>query len=211
MSRAIARSLHTSCILGSMSYIGRAPIALPLQVKVAKESTALQIEGPLGKTTIPTQPYVSLTQFDEEGKQFVAVAVEDDTVQNQREMWGTTRTLLSNAIEGVSVGFQQPVHLVGVGYRAVVEPNPRPAPGMSEQRLNLKLGFASQSSAFLPIPIGIDAKVPIPTRIELSGISKAAIGQFAANIRTLRKPEPYKGKGIFVGRETIKLKSAKKR
>jgi ribosomal protein L6P/L9E len=135
-----------------------------------------------------------LTQFDEEGKQFVAVAVEDDTVQNQREMWGTTRTLLSNAIEGVSVGFQQPVHLVGVGYRAVVEPNPRPAPGMSEQRLNLKLGFASQSSAFLPIPIGIDAKVPIPTRIELSGISKAAIGQFAANIRTLRKPEPYKGK-----------------
>ena len=202
--RLARRSFHASCSRSGMNYIGREPIAIPSGVTLTKQNGSILVAGPLGASAIPTDPFIKVEHFNEEDKQYVSIAVEDELVQKQREMWGTTRTLVSNTVEGVSVGFKVPVHLVGVGYRAALETNPRPAPGMSGQRLSLKLGFASQSSAYVPVPIGIQAAVPQPTRIELSGTSKSAIGQFAANIKKLRKPEPYKGK---VGRvEHYRLK-----
>jgi len=99
-----------------------------------------------------------------------------------------------------------PIKLVGVGYRAQVEDDPTILKG---KRLNMKLGFAHP--VFVSVPEGITADTPFPTRIVLRGTDKQALGQFAANIRNGRKPEPYKGKGIFVGTETIKLKSVKKK
>lgn len=108
-------------------------------------------------------------------------------------MWGTTRTLIFNAVMGMTEGYTVPVYLVGVGYRAAIEPDPRgTTEGNSGQRLNMKLGFSH--AVFVPIPAHIKAEVPLPTKIVLSCTDKSQLGQFAANVRGWRPPEPYKGK-----------------
>lgn len=108
-------------------------------------------------------------------------------------MWGTTRTLIHNAVMGMTEGYTLPVYLVGVGYRAAIEPDPRgTTEGNSGQRLNMKLGFSH--AVFVPIPAYIKADLPLPTKIVLSCTDKSQLGQFAANVRKWRPPEPYKGK-----------------
>lgn len=161
-------------------------------------------------------------------------------MKEQKALWGLTRALLANAVTGVSEGYRLTLRLVGVGYRGAVEPIPdalkrvmllnygrRVASGganttsnsssndassevsLPTQRLNLKLGYAHP--IYVEIPPGITVTTPQPTRIVLQGIDKQKLGLFAEKIRRWRKPEPYRGKGIFVGDETIKLKEIKKK
>lgn len=140
----------------------------------------------------------------------MTVAVEDAELKKQRSMWGLTRTLINNAIIGMTEGFTVPLYLVGVGYRAALEDDPRGiADGGNGQRLNMKLGFSH--SVFVPIPTHIKAEVQTPTKIVLSCTDKHQLGLFAAKVRKWRRPEPYKGKGIFVGKEQIRIKTVKKK
>lgn len=137
------------------------------------------------------------------------VTVEDREVKHQREMWGTTRAYLQNHILGVSEGHTAILRLVGVGYRATVEDTATTvSPEYPGQKfVVLKVGYSHPIE--LPVPQGVKASTPQPTRILLEGIEKEVLMQFAAEIRQWRKPEPYKGKGIFVNGETIKLKAKK--
>lgn len=167
--------------------------------------------------------------------------VADPTEKAQRMMWGTTRALLANAITGQTAGFTLPVYLLGVGFRAALEPDPRqlPAthkdviaaggPDVPRTRLAMKLGYSH--TVYVVVTEGIKVTMPSPTIISVFGTDKAKVGQFAADIRKLRKPEPYKGKvrlvlssccwfgrvlthcaqGVFVGDEKIRMKSGKKK
>jgi large subunit ribosomal protein L6 len=174
----------------------------------------------------------------------LSLVVQDSTIKTQRSVWGLTRALLSNAIEGVEEGHALVLRLVGVGYRAAIETDPFPRPDKFDialsstpsnfetaeqqmyyakevqeaaakpenkikQRLSLRLGYSHP--IFMPIPRGITCTTPAPTRIIVKGTNKEQVGLFASQIRNWRKPEPYKGKGVFVGDETIKLKTAKKK
>ncbi|QRV77836.1 ribosomal protein L6 [Ceratobasidium sp. AG-Ba] len=212
------------------SHIGAAPIPIPPDLKVALASeNALTIAGPRGSTSVPLPSFISLSlspytpsksnpyQTSSSGLctpnpapsstpiHALELAIQKPENKVQRATWGLTRALIANAVTGISRGFNVELNLVGVGYRAVLEPDP----SKEGERIALKLGFAHW--IYVPIPAGITAKVPLPTRIVLSGNDKHQLGQFAANIREWRKPEPYKGKGIFVGGETIKLKDVKKK
>lgn len=140
--------------------------------------------------------------------------------RNARSAWGLTRALAANAVHGVSEAFTVSVRLVGVGYRATLEPLPQPVSDRrisskssdatsSEQQLVLRLGFPRPVR--IPLPSGVSCKIISPTDIELSGQDKQLLGQFAANVRRWRKPEPYNGKGIFVGAETVRRKEVKKK
>jgi large subunit ribosomal protein L6 len=137
------------------------------------------------------------------------ISVQDKEVRQQREMWGTTRAYLHNHILGVSEGHTAILRMVGVGYRATVENTATTVEPEFEgqQFVSLKVGYSHPIE--LPVPKGVKASTPQPTRILLEGPEKEVIMQFAANIRKWRVPEPYKGKGIFVNGETIKLKAKK--
>ncbi|RDB14761.1 50S ribosomal protein L6 [Hypsizygus marmoreus] len=190
-----------------VSHIGREPIKYPPTVTVTPSPTAISVSGPLGTTSVPLQPYMKI-EFPETN--VMAVVVEDAEVKVQRQMWGTTRTLIANAITGMSEGFSVPLYLVGVGYRVAMEEDPRGmADGGNGKRLNMKLGYSH--SVFVPVPAHIQAEVPSPTKIVLGCTDKHLLGLFAAKVRSYRKPEPYKGKGIFIGNEQIRIKSVKKK
>jgi large subunit ribosomal protein L6 len=151
---------------------------------------AVSITGPLGSTSIPLHPFVKLGFTT---PNVLNVAVEDAEIKQQRQMWGTTRTLIANAIHGMTEGFTVPLYLVGVGYRAALEDDPRGAiDGGSGKRLNMKLGYAH--TVYMPIPPAVTAEVPQATKIILSCTDKHILGLFAAKVREQRKPEPYKGK-----------------
>ncbi|KAI5122809.1 hypothetical protein M0805_000151 [Coniferiporia weirii] len=197
----------SSCRHGHISHIGRAPVPVPTSAVLTPSPTAITVQGPLGTTSVPLKPYIQLS-FPQPNS--LSVAVEDAKVKEQRQMWGTTRTLIHNAIIGMTEGFSVPVYLVGVGYRATLEDDPRGATeGNSGQRLNMKLGFSH--SVLVPIPAHIKVEVPLPTKIMMSCTDKHLLGLFAAKVRKWRPPEPYKGKGIFVGNEQIRIKQVKKK
>ena len=177
-----------------------------------------------GKVTMTIPPFVNL-EHDEAARKAV-VTVQDREERKQREMWGqytsitslrlitlrsvgTTRAYLQNHILGVSEGHTAILRLVGVGYRATVEDTATTVSPEFEgqQFVSLKVGYSHPIE--LPVPKGVKASTPQPTRILLEGIEKEVVMQFAAKIRMWRKPEPYKGKGIFVNGETIRLKAKK--
>ncbi|KAJ7670218.1 ribosomal protein L6, alpha-beta domain-containing protein [Mycena rosella] len=190
-----------------LSHIGSNPIPIPETVKFETTTTSISILGPLGKTTLPLYPFVNIDLSD---PKLMLVTVQDAEIQQQRRMWGTTRTLISNAITGMSEGFSIPLFLVGVGYRVAMEEDPRgTADGNTGRRLNMKLGYSHP--VLVPIPPHIKAEVPLPTKITLFCTDKHQLGLFAAKVQGYRKPEPYKGKGIFRGNETVKIKSVKKK
>jgi len=138
------------------------------------------------------------------------LTVEAGYLKLQRQMWGTTRTLISNAITGMTEGFSVPLFLIGVSYRASLENDPRgTTDGGNGKRLEMHVGHSHP--IFVPIPSYIHAEVPSTAKIVLSCTDKHLLGLFAAKIRGHRVPEPYKGKGIFVGDETIRIKSVKKK
>ncbi|KAI9826608.1 MAG: hypothetical protein M1832_006204 [Thelocarpon impressellum] len=152
-------------------------------------------------------PFVTL-EHDAEARR-VLVKVQDAEVRHQREMWGTTRAYLRNHILGVSEGHTAILRLVGVGYRASVEPtaSTRTAEYEGQQFVSLRVGYSHPIE--MGVPRGVRASTPQPTRILLEGPVKEVVKQFAAEIRRWRRPEPYKGKGIFVDGETITLKAKK--
>ncbi|KAG6376978.1 ribosomal protein L6, alpha-beta domain-containing protein [Boletus reticuloceps] len=194
-------------VCGFISNIGKQPIPIPSNVTLAPSSTSLTVKGPLGETTVPLEPYMKLS-FPQQD--VLSLAVEDGAVKHQRAMWGTIRSLINNAVIGMTNGFSKPLYLVGVGYRAALEDDPRGTlAGGNGKRLNLKLGHSH--NIFVPIPAHITAEVPSATKIVLSSTNNVALGHFAAKIRRLRPPEPYKGKGVFIGDETIRLRAIKKK
>ncbi|KAF7768148.1 hypothetical protein Agabi119p4_7391 [Agaricus bisporus var. burnettii] len=204
----LKRSFSSSASLNKhVSHIGRTPIKYPPSVTLATSTTDLTITGPLGTTSVPLRPYMKIMNPKPD---ILAVTVDDAEIKEQRQMWGTTRTLIANAIQGMTEGFVVPLYLVGVGFRAAVEADTRAAaPDKKLQRINMKVGHSH--NIIVPIPPHIKAETPIPTKIVLSCTDKHQLGLFAAKIREYRKPEPYKGKGIFVGDEMIRIKSVKKK
>ncbi|TFY81641.1 hypothetical protein EWM64_g2368 [Hericium alpestre] len=169
--------------------------------------TSIGVQGPLGSTSVPLEPYMTVA-YPSTG--VLALSVQNAEEKKQRSMWGLTRTLINNAIVGMTEGFTVPLYLVGVGYRAALEEDPRGKEGGgSGMRLNMKLGFSH--SVLVPVPEHIKAEVPSATKIVLSCTDKHKLGLFAAKVRRWRRPEPYKGKGIFVGDETIRIKAVKKK
>jgi large subunit ribosomal protein L6 len=205
------------------SRVGTAPIAIPSEVnlrffdlpktnarsrKLDTPTTAIEIKGPLGELTLPIPPYI-YTKLDDDGKK-ITLSVGDPELKHQRAMWGTMRAHMQNTIAGVSEGHICILRLVGVGYRAEIteKPQTKLQPEYEGQKyIFLKLGFAHPVE--MGIPKGVKAAVPQPNRILLEGCEKQVVTQFAAEIRAWRKPEPYKGKGIFVNDETIRLKAKK--
>ncbi|KAK2736899.1 hypothetical protein FQN57_000502 [Myotisia sp. PD_48] len=170
--------------------------------------TAVEVSGPLGTMTLKIPPFSTL-RYDPESRK-AAFSIQNAEDKHQRAMWGTIRQHLRNYILGVSEGHTCILKMVGVGFRASIEPKaitiPTPEyPG--QQFVSLKVGYAHPVE--LGIPQGVKALTPQPTSILLEGTNKEVITQFAADIRKWRPPEPYKGKGIFVDGETIKLKAKK--
>lgn len=189
---AACRSFSTTACRSAnfISNIGKQPIKIPSNVTVDPTPAGLAVSGPLGSTSVPFPNYVKL-DFDE--PQSLIVSVEDRTNKIQRSIWGRTRTLISNAITGMTEGFTTPMYLVGVGYRAALEEDPMgKRPGWSGQRLNMKLGFSHP--VLVPIPDYIKIQVASPTKILASGTDKQILGLFTASVRKNRPPEPYKGK-----------------
>lgn len=150
----------------------------------------MQVKGPLGETSVPLEPFIKLLY---PAPETIQITVEDPSLRKQRQMWGLTRALIDNAVIGMTEGFSVNLYLVGVGYRAAMEDDPRGTEeGGNGKRLNMKLGFSH--SVYQPVPQGITAEVPTPTKISLFCTDKQRLGQYAAEIRQWRKPEPYKGK-----------------
>ncbi|GAA6018019.1 hypothetical protein JCM8202_006235 [Rhodotorula sphaerocarpa] len=213
------------------SHVGSNPVPIPPTVQIelpaalaaAAPAAAAQqaiVRGPKGQLAVALASFVRLQKQQQlvEGqapdREHYVLDVENPLVKHQRAVWGLTRALLANAVRGVSEGYTLPIRLVGVGYRATVE-NIESAPGAPrsdkdpKQRLNLKLGFAHP--VLIDLPLDVLATTPAPNAVELSGIDKQRVGQVAAQIRAWRVPEPYNGKGIFVGDEQIRRKEVKKK
>ncbi|GAA5852341.1 hypothetical protein JCM3766R1_000480 [Sporobolomyces carnicolor] len=205
------------------SHVGSAPIAYPASVTFDRtapaavptlpgSSSQLFVKGPKGSLAINVPPFVQLSFSPPSSSPTVlSIAVDDTSIKEQRAAWGLTRSLIANAVRGVSEGYDLSLRLVGVGYRAAVEEVPASAAtgGGTAQRLNLKLGFAHP--VLIELPSDVRASTPSSTTITLSGIDKQRLGEVAARIRRWRVPEPYNGKGIFVGEEQIKRKEVKKK
>lgn len=177
-----------------MSRIGKNPVKVPDGVEVLVSSREVTVKGKLGelKSTLP--PEIEVTRDDD--KVWVKPRNED---LRARSMWGLGRTLVENMVTGVSKGFSRKLEIVGVGYRAAVDGNV----------LSLQLGYSHDIKVM--IPNGIKVICEKPTEIEISGANKQQVGQIAADIRSLRKPEPYKGKGIKYEGEYIFRKEGKKK
>ena len=176
-----------------MSRIGRSPIAIPSGVAVSVLERTVSVTGPKGSLArvLPGE----ITLREETGTLFVERPNEE---RQSKALHGLTRTLVSNMIVGVSTGFSKELEIVGVGYRAAA-----PSP----DRLEMALGYSHP--VHVQAPAGITFEVPTPTRIIVRGSDKEVIGQVAANIRKLRKPEPYKGKGVKYAGERILRKAGK--
>jgi len=192
--RAVRCFSSTRPTHGYTSHIGKTPIPVPTSVTLNTTPTRLEVTGPLGSTSVPLEQYMHLTPA---ANGVVALSVDDATQKKQRSMWGLTRTLINNAVIGMTEGFSVPLYLVGVGYRAALEDDPRGTEnGGNGKRLNMKLGFSH--SVFVPIPPHIKAEVPTATKIVLSCTDNHQLGLFAAKVRKWRPPEPYKGKVCFL-------------
>ena len=177
-----------------MSRIGKSPVSLPKGVKAAVTNGVLTVEGPLGKLEQRLHPAVSVA-VDSAAAQISVARSGDNRIA--RSVHGLTRALAANMVEGVSKGYEKKLEIVGVGYLAALQKN----------TLQLRVGFANELQ--VPIPAGLTVTVPDQTHISIKGIDKQLVGQFAAEVRALRKPEPYKGKGIRYENEQVRRKAGK--
>ena len=177
-----------------MSRIGKLAVPAPSGVTVSIDGQTVSAKGPKGELTFVLHELVK-AEMTEDG---VKVDPVDETGR-ARAMWGMSRTMVSNIVEGVSKGFTRNLELVGVGYRAQAQ----------GKTLNLQLGYSHDIN--FPVPEGVEIKTPKPTEIEISGIDKQKVGQTAAVIRGMRPPEPYKGKGVKYAEEHIFRKEGKKK
>jgi large subunit ribosomal protein L6 len=177
-----------------MSRVANSPVSVPAGVEVSIASGAINVKGAKGALTHDIAEAVEVTK-DEALLKFSP----KDGFENADALAGTTRALVNNMVTGVSQGFEKKLQLVGVGYRAQAQ----------GKTLNLTLGFSHPVN--FPVPEGITIETPSQTEIVVKGVDKQQVGQIAANIRSLRPPEPYKGKGVRYSDEHIVRKEAKKK
>ncbi len=176
-----------------MSRIGRTPIAVPSGVDVAIEDRTVTVKGPKGTLSREIAGEIVVRQDGE-----ILVVERPDDERLNRALHGLTRTLVSNMVTGVTSGFTKELEIVGVGYRAEAQ---------SPSKIRLALGFSHP--VLVDAPAGVEFEVPAPTRIIVKGIDKEKVGQVAADIRSIRKPEPYKGKGVRYAGERVLRKAGK--
>ncbi|MEC8999761.1 MAG: 50S ribosomal protein L6 [Actinomycetota bacterium] len=176
-----------------MSRIGKAPIPVPAGVEVTINGRQVAVKGPKGELDLEVPGEITIRQDGEE----LLVERPNDERQN-RAMHGLTRSLVNNMVVGVCEGFSKELQIVGVGYRAAAK---------GSDGLELQLGFSHPVN--VTAPAGITFEVPEPTRIIVSGTDKQVVGQVAADIRSYRKPEPYKGKGVRYLGEYVARKAGK--
>jgi len=177
-----------------MSRIGKKPVAIPSGVTATIDNGTLTVKGPKGTLSLGL---VDDVEYKLEGDE-ISVKPANDT-RRSRDFWGMQRTLVSNLVEGVTEGYTKVLEISGVGYRAQAQ----------GKKLKLQLGYSHDVD--LDVPEGLEVKTPDQTTVEISGIDKQAVGQFAAEVRRWRKPEPYKGKGIKYRGEYIFRKEGKKK
>ena len=177
-----------------MSRIGKVPVAVPAGVKVAVSGNTIAIEGKLGKLQFDCPAQVAV-QYDDAGKIIQVTRREDN--REGRAMHGLTRALVRNMVVGVTQGYEKKLEIVGVGYLAAVQ----------KGLLQLRVGFANEVEK--TIPAGLTVTCPDQTHVVIKGIDKQMVGQFAAEVRAVRKPEPYKGKGIRYDGEQVRRKAGK--
>ena len=178
-----------------MSRIGRKPIPVPQAVKVSIADHTVEVEGPKGKLSFTHRPGIGVT-FDQ-GKREIVVTRQDDE-REHRALHGLTRSLVANMVQGVTAGYTKKLEIVGVGYQAQLK---------KANTVALQVGYANQ--VVLEAPTGVSVTIPDPTHITITGADKQAVGQFAAIVRDVRPPEPYKGKGIRYEGEVVRRKAGK--
>ena len=177
-----------------MSRIGKKPVALPKGVTAKVDGQTVSVKGPKGELSLTLIDDVTVKMGDDG----IEVAPRDDS-KRARSMWGMSRSLVDNLVQGVMSGFSKTLDISGVGYRAALK----------GKELQLQLGYSHD--VLYPIPEGIQIQCPKPTEIIINGIDRSQVGQVAAEIRRYRPPEPYKGKGIKYSTEKIFRKEGKKK
>jgi large subunit ribosomal protein L6 len=177
-----------------MSRIGKKAVAIPSGVTASVDGQTVKMKGPKGALEL-VLPGEVVAKMD---KGSIKVDPRNET-KRARSMWGTSRTLVSNLVTGVTKGFEKKLEITGVGYRAAV------------QGKNLQIALGYSHDVVYPIPAGITIATPKPTEVVISGIDRQKVGQVAAEIRGFRPPEPYKGKGVKYSGEYIFRKEGKKK
>jgi large subunit ribosomal protein L6 len=177
-----------------MSRIGVKPVPIPSGVAVSVKEGTVTVKGPKGELSVPVSRGFTISVDD--AKKLLSVKRPGDARQD-RARHGLYRALINNVLVGVSAGFQRNLEIEGVGYNAKVD----------GKKLTLNIGFANAVS--FDVPAGLTIETPKPTQIHIKGADKQLVGQFAANVRKIRPPEPYKGKGIRYEGEVIKRKAGK--
>ena len=177
-----------------MSRIGKRAISIPAGVTVTLSGQTVSVKGPKGQLAWTVADEIEVKQ---EGAEITLTPRED--TQRSRAMWGLSRTLVDNMVEGVTKGYETALELVGVGYRAA----------MKGQSLSMQLGFSHEVD--IKPPAGITFATPKQTEVRVSGIDKQLVGEMAARIRRIRPPEPYKGKGVRYAGEKVRRKEGKKK
>lgn len=175
-----------------MSRIGKKPVSIVEGVQVDVDNRMITVKGPKGTLQFEHRPEVSVSV---DGPSVTVSRASDE--RNARELHGLTRALINNMILGVKNGYEKRLEIVGVGYLCAIQ----------GKELQLRVGFANELKR--PIPEGLTVTCPDQTHVVIQGCDKQKVGQFAAEIRALRKPEPYKGKGIRYQGEYVKIKAGK--
>ncbi len=178
-----------------MSRIGRKPIPVPPAVKVAIVDSTVEVEGPKGKLSFKYAAGVDV-KFDQASREILVTRQDDE--RTHRALHGLTRSLVANMVQGVTAGYTKKLEIVGVGYQAQLK---------KANTVALQVGYANQ--VVLEAPPGVSVTVPDATHVIVSGADKQAVGQFAAIVRDVRPPEPYKGKGIRYEGEVVRRKAGK--
>lgn len=175
-----------------MSRIGKKPVIIPQGVTAELKDSSLSVSGPKGNLTMRIHPSVKISLADNQ----ILVDVADKESKAEKSLWGLSRALIQNLVDGVTKGFEKKLEVNGVGFKAAVQ----------GQKIVMSLGFSHPVEASIPqdLAVGVDKNI-----ITISGADKQKVGQFAAEIRELKKPEPYKGKGIKYIDEVVRRKAGK--
>lgn len=179
-----------------MSRIGNKPVAIPSGVQVNVKDSSLEVKGPKGALTVAIHPRIKV---EKDGSNLLCKRPSD--LKSDKSLHGTMRALISNAVKGVTDGFKKEFEIVGIGYRAAVD----------KQRLILTVGYSHPAELDIPADMKISFDEKNKNKFVLSGVDRQAVGQFAAQIRGVRPPDPYKGKGLKYSDERLKLKEGKKK
>lgn len=179
-----------------MSRIGKKPILIPANVEVSIQGNVVNIKGPKGELSKEFHPCVRIETKETDGAKIIILTIEHEMDKNERAQWGTVRAILQNMVKGVVEPFLKQLEVNGVGYRVQIR----------GKDLVLNIGFSHE--VVFKVPLGVEALVD-GNIITLKGADKHLVGETAANIRRLRKPEPYKGKGIKYTEEVVRRKAGK--